>query len=215
MPCGSARGRPGGLGGVQACLLSPLFGGPANGMGPIWHLWEELGGSGGWHAESPGSLPLEMKQDRARATRSPHDRRRALWMCSLMGMETQLPQGLPICPGRTVTLAFWMFDSISIHFNHFIPFTKSLFWSLTLIPNRHVHRHFGGQVLKPPKKGTHREKSCMTELKHKQHYTNYAYAVLDLRFLLAGLDSQLTFSLWINMNYYTATTGQEFWLANG
>jgi len=37
------------------------------------------------------------------------------------------------------------------------------------------------------KKGTHHQKCLVTELKHKQQYTSEA--VLDLRFLWAGLDS--------------------------
>jgi len=56
----------------------------------------------------------------------------------------------------------------------------------TVTIGRGVHRHFGGQVLKPPKKGTHRPKHVLTELKQKQHYTSEA--VLDLRLLWAGLD---------------------------
>jgi len=59
--------------------------------------------------------------------------------------------------------------------------------STNIVVLRHVHRHFGGQVLKPKTKGTHCQKCFVTELKHKQHYTSEA--VLDLRFLWAGLDS--------------------------
>lgn len=70
--------------GVQTC--SCLCSSPANGMGlgRPYGTCEKTGGSGGWHAESPGSLPLEIKQDRARPTWSPHDHQ-ALWMCLLVG----------------------------------------------------------------------------------------------------------------------------------
>ncbi|TNN32076.1 hypothetical protein EYF80_057766 [Liparis tanakae] len=76
-----------GRGGVQARLLPPLFGAPANGTGPgrpYGTCEKDWGALAGWHAESPGSLPLAMKQDRARAPRPPRDRR-ALRMRSLMG----------------------------------------------------------------------------------------------------------------------------------
>jgi len=46
---------------------------------------------------------------------------------------------------------------------------------------------FWGAGAQTPKKGHSSPQKILTELKHKQHYTNYA--VLDLRFLLAGLDS--------------------------
>jgi len=59
--------------------------------------------------------------------------------------------------------------------------------------NSALWSHFGGAGAQTPKNGIHRHKSFVTELKHKQHYTNVA--VLDLRLLLAGLDGYLTFSL--------------------
>lgn len=67
MPCGSARGRAGGLGSTltPASAQAPLM---EWGWAAHMALVRRTGGSGGWHAESPGSLPLEMKQDRARPT---------------------------------------------------------------------------------------------------------------------------------------------------
>lgn len=67
MPCGSARGRPGGLGSrpALASAQAPLM---EWGWAAHMALVRRTGGSGGWHVESPSSVPLEIKQDRARPT---------------------------------------------------------------------------------------------------------------------------------------------------
>lgn len=103
--------------GVQTC--SCLCSSPANGMGlgRPYGTCEKTGGSGGWHAESPGSLPLEIKQDRARPTWSPHDHP-ALWMCLLVGMETHLHQQLPSAH-KGPYHCFRMFYSIDYRLKHF------------------------------------------------------------------------------------------------
>jgi len=78
--------------------------------------------------------------------------------------------------------------------------------------DRLVHRHFGGQVLKP--------KKCHPSAKMFSDSWNISSITLSTRSSTCvssrqDLDSLLTFSWWINMIYFMATTVQAFWLANG
>lgn len=141
MPCGSARGGAVGLGSALALASAQA---PLMEWGWAAHmaLVRRTGGSGGWHVESPGSPPLEMKQDRARPVRSPHDWR-ALWMCWLIGAGGHTcARGSPSAPEWAYRCFMDLFEICS--FESLL--TLIMDWSDSTTYRQHFESHCGCTV---------------------------------------------------------------------